>query len=436
MNISQTKNRESSLTKEFILLTIILLVNIIHPFVSIVIYLYLIKFSLKGKVESIKSLILSFTIYFLNPGIFKVDNSIVPILRWIIFFICIFNILRSIKKQSLNKKWILVFVVWTIYSLVVSIIKSNLPAISIMKLFMFSIGFLAINIGVIESGKYYDWKLWIFIYFITIQLISLPFIVSSIGYFRNGSGFQGILNQPNALGIIMAVIISFYIYLKTEDDYKKYSNILNMLIILGILMLLASKSRTSMLSISLSIVIFIIVLLKNIIIKRKLTLISIVITLFMITITFILSIFNYDYILNSANELIYKGNNENLLYSSQKSIVTQKEAIENSLLIGNGFGVEWHPNQEKSFEISLSHPVEKRNIFLALLSETGIIGTIVFSVFLIEYTGIFVRRGFKYIDCIFISTFVINFGEMVFFSGNGIGMFVWFMLGFYKSEIS
>lgn len=422
--------------KEILTILVILLANMIHPFVSILIHLYLIKFSLNGKVESIKSLIISFTIYFLNPGIFKIHNSVVPLLRWIIFFVCIFNILRNTRKSLLNKKWVFVLLIWTLYTLLISIIKSNLPMISIMKLFMFYLGFMAVNIGIIDSKKYYDWKRWIFIYFITIHISSLLLIGLPVGYFRNGTGFQGILNQPNAFGIIMAVILSFYIYLNSQDNNKEYSNFLSILIISGIVMLLCSKSRTSMIALSLSIINFIIVFIKNTILKQNLKLRSIVITLFITIIMFILTILNYSSIVSSINELIYKGGNENLLYSSQNVIDNQEEAIKNSFFIGNGFGVEWYPNQKKSFEISLSHPIEKRNIFLALLSETGIIGTIIFIIFIIEYTGIFIKRGLKYVDCIFISTFAINFGEMVFFSGNGIGIFVWFMLGFYKSEIS
>ena len=214
MNVSQVNNNcKLNILKEFINIASILLVNMIHPFISIIVNVCLLRFSLNGKIEAIKALILSFTIYFLNPGIFKIDTLILPILRWILFFICIFNILRTAQKQSLNKKYFFIFSIWAGYTLLISIIKSNLPMISMMKLFMFYIGFLAVNIGVIESGKYYDWKRWIFVYFLVIQLTSLLFIKSSIGYFRNGSGFQGILNQPNAFGIITAVIISFYMYL-------------------------------------------------------------------------------------------------------------------------------------------------------------------------------------------------------------------------------
>ena len=201
-------------------------------------------------------------------------------------------------------------------------------------------------------------------------------------------------------------------------------------------MLLASKSRTSMIAISLSSCIFIVVFFKNIILKRKLSLDTLIMILSMLIIIFIVSIFNYDNIASTVNELIYKGGNENILYSSQNALASQEDAIKNSLLVGNGFGVEWHQNQEKSLKISLSHPIEKRNLLLALLSETGMIGTFIFTIFLIEYTGILIRRPFRYVDGIFISSLVINFGEMVFFSGNGIGMFVWFMLAFYKSEIS
>lgn len=427
-------NKDKSIFNIAITISCIILVNILNPIISIMIYIGLIKYSMNDKVKAIKALIISFTIFFLNPGIFHIDNSIVPNLRWIIFFSSLFTLINKTKKITLNKEWLYTFIVWVMFVSVVSILNSNLPLVSLSKLFMFSLGFIAINIGVSETNNTYNWKKWIFAYCLSIQYLSLPFLFLPSGYFINGTGFQGITNQPNAFGIITAVMISIYIFLNSQLEFKKYSKLIHFSIFMSIVMLISSKSRTSMLALILSLVIYFFIRLYNSLISRRVKLKSLVIIIFFIVISSIFITFNYENICNQINELLFKGGYENILFSSQSIIEAQNEAILNSPIIGNGFGVEWNPNQGKSLNLSLSYPVEKRNLLLALMSETGMIGTVIFAVFLLKYTNILKYKKFTCIECIFISAIMINFGEMVFFSGNGIGIFIWFILAFYNNQ--
>ncbi|WP_196334391.1 O-antigen ligase family protein [Paraclostridium sordellii] len=317
---------------------------------------------------------------------------------------------------------------------IISILNSNLPLVSISKLFMFSLGFLSVNIGINETIKIYNWKKWIFSYCISLQYLSLFLIVLPVGYFINGSGFQGIINHPNAFGIIMTVIISIFIYLKTQDEFKCYNKLLNISIIISIIMILSSKSRTSMMGTGITITIFIIVWIKNFLREKRISLKFMVWLTFFMTTGVIIVVLNYGAIKSEFKELIFKGNSENILYSSANVIKKQEKAIKNRPILGNGFGVEWDEDQEKSLMFSLSHTIEKRNLLLALISETGIIGTLMFTLFLIQYTGILIRNKLSYRDCLFVSTIMINFGEMVFFSGNGIGIFIWVVLAIYYNQ--
>ncbi|CEP91037.1 Lipid A core-O-antigen ligase and related enzymes [[Clostridium] sordellii] len=427
-------NNQESVIKTSINISIIILLNMIHPIISIIIYIGLIKYSIKGKVESLKALMISFTIYFLNPGIFKINTSIVSILRWIIFGVSIIILFNNSKKINFRKKWIFFFISWVMLTFIISILNSNLPLVSISKLFMFSLGFLSVNIGINETIKIYNWKKWIFSYCISLQYLSLFLIVLPVGYFINGSGFQGIINHPNAFGIIMTVIISIFIYLKTQDEFKCYNKLLNISIIISIIMILSSKSRTSMMGTGITITIFIIVWIKNFLREKRISLKFMVWLTFFMTTGVIIVVLNYGAIKSEFKELIFKGNSENILYSSANVIKKQEKAIKNRPILGNGFGVEWDEDQEKSLMFSLSHTIEKRNLLLALISETGIIGTLMFTLFLIQYTGILIRNKLSYRDCLFVSTIMINFGEMVFFSGNGIGIFIWVVLAIYYNQ--
>ncbi len=117
--------------------------------------------------------------------------------------------------------------------------------------------------------------------------------------------------------------------------------------------------------------------------------------------------------------------------SSRQGLID--EAIHNfkqSPIIGNGFQINtdkigW---KAKSWRDYLSAPIEKGVWVVAVLEEGGIIGMILFLVFIIgaEYR-LFAQRA--YISFSLLATFLVsNLGEFTFFSTSGAGGFCWTLL--------
>ena len=89
--------------------------------------------------------------------------------------------------------------------------------------------------------------------------------------------------------------------------------------------------------------------------------------------------------------------------------------------LGKGFQVmDWHADAYRAGQISLlSAPIEKGVIPLMILGETGIIGGIVFVVFLVVFYSTCARRKYRCLACLFTAMLAANMSEAGFFSPGG-----------------
>lgn len=90
-------------------------------------------------------------------------------------------------------------------------------------------------------------------------------------------------------------------------------------------------------------------------------------------------------------------------------------------LLGKGFQVmDWHSAAYQSGQISLlSAPIEKGVMPLMVLGETGIIGGIVFVVFLIVFYSMCLKYNYRCLMCLFTVLLAANMSEAGFFSPGG-----------------
>lgn len=90
-------------------------------------------------------------------------------------------------------------------------------------------------------------------------------------------------------------------------------------------------------------------------------------------------------------------------------------------MLGKGFQVmDWHGLAYQEGRISLlSAPIEKGVLPLMVLGETGIVGEIVFLLFLASFYGTCMRRGYIMLLCLFTSLMAANMSEASFFSPGG-----------------
>ena len=89
-----------------------------------------------------------------------------------------------------------------------SLILSPIPDVSILK----AISWTLVTATLLSAWGQMDIKdeqqLFKQLYYglVVIMLVSIPLVVLPLGYLRNGTGFQGILNHPQAFGVTMAIL--------------------------------------------------------------------------------------------------------------------------------------------------------------------------------------------------------------------------------------
>lgn len=104
----------------------------------------------------------------------------------------------------------------------------------------------------------------------------------------------------------------------------------------------------------------------------------------------------------------------------------QEEKYNNNKLIGSGFMMPYISNYS-SLGLEMSLNVEPGNLIWCLRGDVGIIGTIVFVLFLVS---ILLFGNFKYLSLL-ISSIGVCMGEMVFFSVNSIGILLYVLIAIY-----
>jgi hypothetical protein len=108
-----------------------------------------------------------------------------------------------------------------------------------------------------------------------------------------------------------------------------------------------------------------------------------------------------------------------------------EESWENFLsspLTGINFGTSRDPYFVETATL-LSAPTEKGFIITAVLEEIGLIGMAAFLGFLYLMVWRLWRDGNIIGLSVFVGFFILNFGEMTFFSLGGTGLFLWSMVG-------
>lgn len=391
---------------EAIVTSICFLVSLINSIMllvsTIVIVLYLlIKY--KNGVGAVKSLVFITIRTIINPGL-AVSYSSISLIKWgLILFISGLIWVICIKKHpKYNKLFFVLIISYFVFIVIESIFFSGYPIVSMFKAFSWTFVFCAVILAVVNNPQV-RWIEYIAQYLNVLIVLSPIAYFLGIAYLRNGHAFQGLTNQPNMFGIITC--LTFALNMHLLQDKWHWGRIA--MLILSLIGCILSESRTGLLSIVICVVIY--VWFGPIAKRKKIG----IILLGIIGIAFLLIGFG-----ESILSFIYKGRSiGNLLYSRQGQIANAITKFNSNKWFGTGFMVPFSPGS-RSFLFTFSLAVEPGNIILALLGDTGIIGTIFF---VIVYTVMFVKMNKKNIILFFVPL-IASMGEMIFFSTNNIAI--------------
>lgn len=414
------KYRYLNIKKIFVSLFLLLgfLISLINQsFLSFWTLVMFTRCMLKGEIEFIELFIMIQLRSIVNPGIavaYSGTSSIVKMLSVILSSTYIL-VCRSNHKNTLNKVY-LSFIIFSIYVITSGFISSSYPIVASFKLLYYVIPFLAIlksicSVGDIDIIDRIVKPLGLMV-FLSIFLLN-----SSVGYLRNGVGFQGIFNHPNVFGNMLALYLAGFLYTSYKVQLKE-------LIVSSIIFFLAilSKSRTGIFSCIATIILF--MLSKNTLKKS-----GFLIKLSLITLLVAALLLYRDSIIDLFYSIIFKGGYDSILYSRSNQFSSNIERFFSSPLFGTGFNVPYIPNV-RTYSFNYDLVVENGNIILALLADIGIIG---FILFIKTYTEL-LKLGWGNKLLIFLIPFIVSMGEQSFFSTNNFAIIMYIYISIYVAD--
>jgi hypothetical protein len=112
----------------------------------------------------------------------------------------------------------------------------------------------------------------------------------------------------------------------------------------------------------------------------------------------------------------------------------QIQNIQDNPVTGIGFQLASIPKRlqvvtDPYLGLPIQAPVEKGNIFTAIVEENGILGAIGFIIFLFILAKRAKRNKPIEILALFTAALATNIGEATFFSFGGMGLFIWLIIG-------
>lgn len=402
--------------------------------------------ALRGPDQAIQALTLGGLIKFLNPGLYP-DLRTASMLGWVLLALAGVRVwISTISRRGWGSPVLFWLAVFGLAILLHSATVSRQGVLSAFKIVSFVFGATTVLLAFECSAlRKVDWTPWFVGLWSAVVLLSAPTVFfPSIGYLKNGWGFQGILGHPQSFGAFLAVAVAWFgarliLYPLTHTHW--------MLVLIGCLgwvELILTKARTGLLAVLVGLT----CVAALSVVKRyewRQQFISalrkpLVLLVLLAVVTMIL--LDPSTLGNRVEAYVFKHGHDaksSITDAYTKSrgagLSNQWKNFLRSPLVGHGFGVVPYNDPDAVqlldpiFGLPLSAPTEKGFLPTAILEETGIVG----AVFLLFLLGSLFRfasgRGDSAVMWSFYTSILVNVGEMVFFSFGGLGLYTWLIIG-------
>lgn len=173
-------------------------------------YLVIAAYALFGRAYAIRALMMSWLFSMLNPGIAPPASAATVGRYAVLFSAAIAALIYSdfLSRRSRLRPFTQATVLLGLFLVVHSMMFSPIVDVSALKAlsWMLAMASLISAWTGLSEGERRQVESQVFSALVLIMLLSLPFAVLPVGYMRNASGFQGILNHPQAFGPTMALL--------------------------------------------------------------------------------------------------------------------------------------------------------------------------------------------------------------------------------------
>jgi len=323
-----------------------------------------------------------------------------------------------------------------------AVVFSPIPDVSILKALNWMLAMVTLLAAWegLDAVQRDELQRWLFGYMLAVGILSLPFIaVPGIGYLRNGSGFQGILNHPQAFGPTMALLgaLVFGRLLAQRRPPLRLA-----VLALGCLILvMMSEARTAGVALLLSVTSSLV--LVRVLSGRKIRSIAPALRSKRLAglalAGLIAAVAAGSQLSGAVNHYITKsgraqvGGLAEAYYASRGMLMLQMiDNIKDKPWTGSGFGIASDPfsmdvSRDPILGLPVSASVEKGVVPLVILEEVGIPG---FALAVIWVWVLVRRAAVNGMPTLVVATtaLLMNMGEAVLFSPGGMGMLTLILL--------
>lgn len=398
-------------------------------------YVLLALYAFAGPRQAIVSLAMCWAFNVLNHGLAPMA-SLAAFLRYGIIAAAFLSAIVHLRPEGLKKTgWLLpVSGVFCLFLIVHSIAVSGQPDVSTLKAisFMMTVAALCLTWCSLQPRDRQLTESLLFAGLVLIMAASLPLIFSSIGYFRNGRGFQGIQVHPQGFGPTMAVLASIVVgQLLVSRKIRLWQIVV---LAVSVACVYLSQARVG----ALAFVAGTAVAVTGEIVRSMLTARRMRQPLqwgrlsFFGIVGLVACIIASPWLTAAVTQFISKGSkNETIVEAAVASrgwkVTEMLETFRENPMTGTGFGVlasadYWQLARDPIFGLPVMATVEKGVLPVAILEETGLPGA------LIAYTWLFVLaanalRGGLVPNCALWAVLATNVAEANLLAPGGQGMF-------------
>ena len=426
----------------YILLSVALIFRVWSETTANISFFMLAFMAFFGKKEAILALAFSWLLTMLSPGIAPAA-SLGAVGRYAIIFsaaVSVFLLYRSSQYQFSEKKIVLLTIALGVFLLVHSLFFSAMPDVSILKTVSWTVtaATLFAAWGGLSAAQSEQVVRQLLIGLTLIMLASLPFAVLPLGYLRNGTGFQGVLNHPQALGPTMSLLGVWVVLgmLTLPRPPWKIVSIAGTSLVLIVM----SEARTAGLALVGGVMAAVVVagalsrqpvarLFPGFRSRRVL-----VVVFFSVGIAIPFA----PKLLGGLDTYISKrGGEESVVAAYDRSrgglMGKMWSNIEKYPMTGIGFGIASNPSEmqitrDPIFNLPVGASIEKGVLPLAVVEEVGVFGFLFVLLWGVSVLRVALKKGGAAVG-ILGTIILLNFGESTLFSVGGMGMLSLILLG-------
>lgn len=402
--------------------------------------LLLCYWTLKGPRQAIEALLLVWLLVSLNPGLYPVASEF-SLFRWLIIILAlVVGLLRAVdpKQEPLpaERLWVVLFLFGSLIASVTLLASYNV-GVSLFKLIAFHITSATILLCVRDPNDARILKTIFLPFLLSVVVIAgSPLLVFQVGYHLNETGFQGLLKHPQTYGMFVAVYLVWLFALLI--DHHRYFNVYSLsAVLVAMTTLIMSQARTAAVAVLIGTIYLVAIkMIQYRAARQRIALIAPVAIVVLIAISgTLLLLFDWSAADTLHDFIIKQGRDGAFTFSDTvqgRSLILRRSLANfyEHPMLGIGFGLASDPGSlvvvyENLFGLPVSAPVEKSNLYIAILEEAGVIGMCVVLFLLAALLKVSLASQSAINGAVLVTVMVLSMGEAFLFAMGGFALPVW-----------